>query len=58
MTVLWQDYDSPYFTDSHIELREKFREWLHARCRLTGVAEHHENTGERVPDDLMEDMVR
>ena len=51
-----QDYDSPYFTESHIELREKFREWLHVRCRLSGIAEHHENTGERVPDDLMQDM--
>jgi alkylation response protein AidB-like acyl-CoA dehydrogenase len=54
--IAWRDYDSPYFTESHIELRESFREWLHVRCRLSGIAEHHENTGERVPDDLMQDM--
>jgi hypothetical protein len=23
--MAWRDFDSPYFTESHLELREKFR---------------------------------
>jgi len=54
--VAWRGYESPYYNDSHIELREEFRAWVHTRMRASGIAEELEASGKKVPDDLFHEM--
>ena len=54
--VAWRGYESPYYNDSHIELREEFRAWVHTRMRASSIAEELEASGKKVPDDLFHEM--
>lgn len=51
-------YDSPYYTDSHLEFRENVRKWVYERLYKSGIAEEIEESGERVPDELFKEMGR
>ena len=54
--IAWRGYESPYYTDSHIELREEFRAWVNQHMRASGLAEELEESGARVPDELYHEM--
>lgn len=50
--------ESPYMTDSHREYKKVMRKWSYERLHLTGIAEKHEKSGERIPDELFHEMGR
>ena len=54
--IAWRGFESPYYTDSHIEFREEFRAWVNEHMRASGLAEELEESGARVPDELFHEM--
>ena len=45
-------FESPYYTDSHVDFRERVREWVYDTLYKSGIAEKMEESGEKVPDEL------
>ena len=52
----WQGFESPYHTESHLEMRAAVRQWCWDELHLTGIAEKCEGDGSKVPDEIFHKM--
>jgi alkylation response protein AidB-like acyl-CoA dehydrogenase/predicted heme/steroid binding protein len=53
----WTGFDQPhYYKESHKRYRSALRKWVYKELITTNLAENHEESGEKPPDELFEKM--
>ena len=52
----WLNFESPYFTDEHLQMRQEVRAWLQREFKDSGIADRYEDNGKKVPDSIYAKM--